>query len=198
MTATQQAISTSPLVAQPIFLVDANGNPLTSSNPLGVTIQATAGTALLADQTNSELRVSNYGKNSTAGDTAFLLDAIGRVLVGVSTSTLFTTAQTTVGSSNSGDLDVSKLREISIDITTTAQSGTNPTIQFFYERKCADTIYYVLWQSAVLTAAANTLSTSVGSGMAYNQSLGPTGRLRWVVGGTSTPNWTFTPNIFGK
>jgi|SRR5579871_138710 len=121
-----------------------------------------------------------------------------RMLIGVSTATLFTTTQTAQGGGNSGDLDVSKLREVSIDINTTAQAGTNPTIQFFYERKGADGIYYVLWQSAVLSAASNTLSTSVGAGMAYNQSLGPTGRLRWVVGGTASPNWTFTPNVYGK
>jgi hypothetical protein len=102
--------------------------------------------------------------------------------------------------SNSGDLTVGTYREIGIDITTTAQSGTNPTIQFFYERKGNEgtPVYYVLWQSAVLTIAANTLSTSIGAGMAYNQSLGSTGRLRWVVGGSNTPIYTFSANIYGK
>ena len=114
------------------------------------------------------------------------------------TSALFVTAQTTVGSGNSGDLDVSRLREIAIDLTTTAQAGTNPTIQFFWERKGADGNYYVLWQSEVFTAASNIKSTSIGPGLAYNQSLGATGRLRWVVGGTATPTWTFTPNVQGK
>ena len=99
---------------------------------------------------------------------------------------------------NSGDMTVGPYAEISIDINTTAQAGTNPTIQYFYERKAADGIYYVLWQSSVLTAAANTLSTSIGAGMAYNQSLGVTGRLRWVVGGSATPTFTHTANIQGK
>lgn len=136
--------------------------------------------------------------NSGGNLVGIAVDSIGRQLIGVSTSALFTAAQTTVGSGNSGDLDVSKLREISIDITTTAQAGTNPTIQFFWERKGADGVYYKLWQSSVLTAASNTLSTSIGPGLAYTQSLGPTGRLEWVVGGSNTPTYTFTPNVYGK
>jgi hypothetical protein len=164
-----------------------------SSTQLG----ATDGTNLQALQVesaaNRNLRTAIYN-----GAVELALDSIGRVLVGLSTTTLFSSAQTGVGSGNSGDLDVSKLHEIAIDITTTAQSGTNPTLQFFWERKGADGIYYPLWQSAVLSVASNTVSTSIGPGLAYNQSLGGTGRLRWVVGGTASPTWTFTPNVYGK
>ena len=106
---------------------------------------------------------------------------------------------TTTGSTqNSGDLNLSNLdsKIVGIDINTTAQSGTNPTIQYFWERKGADGIYYVLWQSSVLTAATNTLSTSIGPGMAYNQMIGTVGRLRWVIGGTATPTFTHTLNVY--
>lgn len=99
---------------------------------------------------------------------------------------------------NSGDLTVGPYTEIGIDINTTAQAGTSPTLQLFWERKGADGIYYVLWQTNVLTAATNTISTSIGAGMAYNQSLGLTGRLRWVVGGSATPTYTFSANVYGK
>lgn len=126
----------------------------------------------------------------------YLVDILGNPLP--ATFVLFTAVQTSVSSGASGDLDVSRIHEISIDITTSAQAGTSPTIQFFWERKGADGIYYPLWQSAILTAAANPLSTSIGPGMAYPQSLGSVGHLRWVVGGSSSPTWTFTPNIFGK
>ncbi len=105
---------------------------------------------------------------------------------------------TTGSTQNSGDLTVGPYTEISLDINTTAQAGTSPTIQYFYERKAADGIYYVLWQSAVLSAAANTISTSIGAGMAYNQSLGATGRLRWVVGGSATPTFTHSINLQAK
>jgi hypothetical protein len=258
------------------------------------TIQAVTGTSLVADQTNSELRVSLYGKHTTAGDTALNMDASGNAGVNVQNansngqatmansapvvpaSNWFgpvqladgtTTSQklaidssgrltlvpnqtfelvdsggtnkasvdgsgnlsvkvgpalpagtnligyfgrssvaayslastTTTGSTqNSGDIAVGPYTEISIDINTTAQAGTSPTIQYFYERKGADGIYYVLWQSTVLTAATNTLSTSIGAGMAYNQSLGATGRMRWVIGGSATPTFTHTINVQGK
>jgi hypothetical protein len=46
--------------------IDAGGR-------LTVILQAVAGTALTADQSNSELRVSNYVKTTTAGDTALTL-----------------------------------------------------------------------------------------------------------------------------
>jgi len=122
------------------------------------------------------------------------------VPVAVSTSALYTLASiaTSGSTQNSGDLAVASYHEVSIDINTTAQSGTSPTIQYFFERKGADGLYYVLWQSAVLTVAANTLSTSVGPGLAYNQSLGNTDRLRWVVGGSATPTFTHSLNIYAK
>jgi len=134
------------------------------------------------------------GLNPSGQVKALSVDASGNLnanLTGVSTATLYTSAQTNTGSGNSGDLDVSKVREISIDITTTLVT-TN--LQFFWERKGADGNYYPLWQSAVLTASANTLSTSIGPGLAYSQSLGPTGRLRW----TATGNASFTSNVYGK
>jgi len=185
------------------FLVDSGG-----TNKLGIDaggrltsiIQAVGGTALAADQSNTELRTSIYGKNSTAGDTPILLGSAGQVAIQRNSVAVYTLAstQTSGSTQNSGDLTVGPYTEISIDINTTAQSGTNPTIQYFWERKGADGIYYVLWQSAVLTAATNTLSTSIGAGMAYNQSLGLTGRLRWIVGGTATPTFTHSLNVYGK
>lgn len=108
-------------------------------------------------------------------------------------ASLFATAVTNIGSANSGDLSVSAQHEVGIDVTTTATSGG--TIQFFWERKGADGIYYPLWQSAVLTVAANTLSTSIGPGLAFAQSLGLTGRFRWSI---SAGTWSFSANIYGK
>src|SRR5579884_424474 len=107
-------------------------------------------------------------------------------------------AQTANG--NSGDLTVGLYTEIGIDINITADSGTNETIQFFWDRKGADGVYYPLWQSKTVLSTdslAEQISTSSGAGMAYNQSLGLTGRLRWVVGGTS-PSFTLSANVYGK
>lgn len=153
---------------------------LNASESMNVTIKSGAG-------------IGNIGLLSSVPSGNNLIGAIMRSVV-----SLFSTAQSTVGSGNSGDITVGPYTEISIDITTTAQAGTNPTIQFFWERKGVDGIYYPIWQTNPLTAAANTISTSIGTGMAYNQSLGSTGRLRWLVGGSATPTWTFTPNVYGK
>lgn len=135
----------------------------------------------------------------------FLVDSSGNPIsstnpqqLAIVTTTLYTVSLATQGSGNSGDLDLSKLKEVSIDITTTAQAGTNPTIQFFWERKGADNVYYKVWQTVSWSAASNTTSTSIGPGCAYNQSLGLTGRLEWVVGGSATPTWTFSVNVYGK
>lgn len=140
--------------------------------------------------------VDGNGHQITSGQTPLAENGLANPLLmttSVATTTVFSTAQNAVGSGSSGDLAVSALREVGIDITTTATSGG--TIQFFWERKGIDGIYYPLWQSAVLSAAANILSTSVGPGLAFAQSLGLTGRLRWSI---SAGTWTFTPNVYGK
>jgi hypothetical protein len=186
------------VVLQGSTLTDSDGGNVSTPANFNL-VQLGSVAAQLDGAASNRLGISLYGKgNGAAGDTPILLDVPGRQLVGVLTTALFTTAQTLQGTGTSGDLDVSKLREVSIDITTSAKSGTNPTIQFFWNRKGADGIYYPLWQSAVLSATSNTISTSIGPGLAYNQSLANTGQLSWTVGGTSTPEWTFSPNVFGR
>src|SRR5260221_1297406 len=140
------------------------------------------------------------GAQTTANSSAVNIASDQIIPIKRSTVAVYSLASTTTSGStqNSGDLTVGAYTEISLDINTTAQAGTSPTLQIFYERKAADGIYYVLWQSAVLTTATNTVSTSIGAGMAYNQSLGVTGRLRWVVGGSATPTFTFSASIQGK
>lgn len=115
----------------------------------------------------------------------------GEVTIANTTTALFTTAQVGVASGQSTDLQVASFHEVSIDINITVV-GTS--IQFFYERKGADGIYYPIWQSQLFTATGS-VSTSVGPGLAFNQSLGFIDRLRWVVVGAVA---TFTPNIYAK
>lgn len=172
------------------------------TNTTGLATQSTlsaAKTDLDTISTNTG-RIPAQGAAATSASTPVNVASDQIVPVKRSTVAAYTLASTTTSGAtqNSGDITVSSYTELGIDITTTAQSGTNPTIQYFYERKGADNLYYPLWQSAVLSAASNTLSTSVGAGMAYNQSLGLTGRLRWVVGGTATPTFTMSINIYAK
>ncbi len=171
-----------------------------AANPnLRVTLYS--GTNILGVDQNNELRTSLYGKNAAAGDTNLHVTSGGDVYVARDATTVLnqaSAAQTANG--NSGDLIVGPYTEISIDINITADSGTSQTIQFFWERKGADGNYYPLWQTSVLSSSISTpyqISTSVGAGMAYNQSLGSTGRLRWVIAGT-TPSFTFSASVIGK
>lgn len=101
-------------------------------------------------------------------------------------------------SGNSPDLQVGSYSELALDVTTTAQAGTNPTLQLFIDRKSTDGNYYTIWQSAVLTLAANVVSTSLGVGMSYNVSFGHICRLRWVLGGSAGPSYTGSVSIVGK
>ena len=161
-----------------------------SANQFPISSVAVPGTA------NGDLTATEGGPISTDSNS----NKTSAVVFQHKTVAVYTLASTVTSGAtqNSSDLAVGYLSEISIDITTTAQAGTAPTLQLFWERKGADGIYYVLWQTAVLTLATNTISTSIGTGMAYNQSLGVTGRLRWAVGGSATPTFTFSANIYGK
>lgn len=190
-------------------------SPAQEGGNLATIATQTSGVATAANQTTGNTNTSAISTTTGATNDAAItnpassgtlmafLKGVVMLLAGVlfvkrSSVAVYTAAQTTIGTGNSGDLTIGPYTEISIDISTSAQAGTAPTIQFFWNRKGFDGIYYPLWQSAVLTTASNKISTSVGAGMAYNQSLAATGQLSWVVGGTSTPTWTFTPNIYGK
>jgi len=103
-----------------------------------------------------------------------------------------------LASSSSDDFDVSLCRVANVDISITANSGTNPTVQFFFERKAADGTYHALWASAVITASSAKASTSIGPGAAIKESLGITDRIRWTIGGTSSPSVTFSVSITAR
>ena len=150
-----------------------------------------------ATVTNVNANGSSTSVNSAPVVIASDQAAVASKRTAVAVYSLASTAITTTPL-NSGDLAVGAYTEISIDINATAHTGTNPTIQFTYSRKAADGLYYALWQSTVLTTATFTLSTSIGAGMAYNQSLGVTGQLAWVIGGSNTPGQTVSINVQGK
>lgn len=98
---------------------------------------------------------------------------------------------------NSADLNVSALRELAVDANVTALTGTNPTVQFFVDRKGADGVYYQIWSSSSVNAVG-TVSDSIGPGMNKNQSLGSMVRFRWVIGGTGGPTVTFSVSLIAK
>lgn len=139
------------------------------------------------------LNPSNVGQ-------ALQVDAVGNLKVtaggGGATTALNQASGAQTVNGNTADLSVGQYTELTVDCNITAVAGTNPTLQFFLDRKGADNIYYPIWQSIVVVAPTQ-ISTSVGAGMSIAQGFGSTVRLRWVIGGT-TASFTFSSSILGK
>ncbi len=88
------------------------------------TIQVVTGTSLAADQSNSELRISNYGKNSVAGDTAITVNSAGNVKT---TGDFAEQSGLSAGALNAdlvASTDVSGYAWLSLHITAIATGGT--------------------------------------------------------------------------
>lgn len=117
----------------------------------------------------------------------------------MSAQTIWTQASTLItASSNSGSLSVGNYAEIAVDINITGDQGSSPTIQFFVDRLGVDSIWYPIWQSVLVTASSQQISTSIGAGLSYAESFGGTIRFRWTIGGSSTPGFTFSTSLIGK
>lgn len=108
-----------------------------------ITIQATSGTALVADQANSEIRVSNYVTKTTAGDTALTLgSAIGAnslpVVVASDQSAIpvsqnaATSVNTTLQNAQSGNANGTRLNILgqSAAVLTVNMVGFTGTVNF--------------------------------------------------------------------
>jgi hypothetical protein len=97
------------------------------------------------------------------------------------------------GPSNSGDINVAGNDAVAVDVSVTSISGSStPGIEFWWQRKGADGVYYDIYDSGAISAAG-TKSATVGKGFSYAstvaipQSIGSTGRLRWALtGGASS------------
>jgi hypothetical protein len=92
---------------------------------------------------------------------------------------------------------VGNFAELAVDINITSKQGSSPTIQYFIDRLGVDGIWYPIW-NALQTISPAQISTSIGAGLAFNQSFGGTIQFRWAIGGTSTPGWTYSVSLIGK
>ena len=103
-------------------------------------------------------------------------------------------AQTANG--NTANLSVSQYHELAVGVNITAVTGTSPSMTLNVDTLGADGIWYTIYTSSAQTAAGAVV-TSIGAGLATNQSFGQTIRLRWTITGT-TPSFTFSASILGK
>jgi hypothetical protein len=107
-------------------------------------------------------------------------------------------SQLITASGNSGPLTVGYLGEISLDINITSKQGTSPTIQFYIERLGTDGVYYPIYDSTSISTAPMVKSASTGAGLGSAASFAGTVRVRWVIGGSSSPGWIYSLSLVGK
>lgn len=158
---------------------DSGGIPISEVYVPGSGMYALQGSS----QTNTD------GSGNTSAPACFARSAM----------TVFNRASAlSTANSNSGDLAVGPFSELAVDVSITGNQGTSPTIQFFIDRKGVDGVYYNIWGSSVVSVSAAQVSTSIGVGLSIAQAFGSTVYFRWIIGGSSTPGFTFSVSIIGK
>jgi hypothetical protein len=93
---------------------------------------------------------------------------------------------------------------LAIDVNCTDRQGSSPTLQIAVDRLGADGVtYFNIWlSSATSVSGANMtpvqISKSIGPGCAQDEEIGGAGRVRWAIGGSSTPGANFSISLQGK
>lgn len=118
----------------------------------------------------------------------------GNIKASISTGITATTAGN--ATNQTVDFDVQANDYLLIKINVSANTLTTG-IQFFWEQKSADGLYYIQWSSAQVSTTGNiTPNGSIGTGCRVNEAVGAIGRLRWVCTGTGSA--TFTYEVLGS
>jgi len=94
-------------------------------------------------------------------------------------------------------LSVGIYRELAIDFSLSALTGTSPTAQFYVDRQDAFGNWWQIANGTSHTSAPASDTLSVGSGTYSQHSIGDVIRCRVVLGGTS-PSATFSVSVKGK
>jgi hypothetical protein len=119
------------------------------------TIQATSGTALAADQSNTELRTSIYGKNSAAGDTAVAVDSSGRPKVDIDTITASLSQSNQIPVSNAapqGKLTITGSLSANSDNSLTFSGGATVARRIRIQNESSGVIY---WETDATASAGS-------------------------------------------
>jgi hypothetical protein len=156
--------------------------PAATSQPLVIPVKAAYARLRVINGPTAQTTLRAYLWASPLGA---VVERLGRVVLALASASYTTSSQ-------SATLTVGGLSELAVDVNVTALSGTS--VQFYVDRLGALGNWFNIWQSSALTASG-TASTSIGSGLATNQSFGAAVRLRWALTGTSV---TFSASIIGK
>jgi hypothetical protein len=168
-------------------LLQTNKRTIPSSVSLGSSRVIPSSVALLQRQSRTI-----FSSASLASAAPVVTPTVNAQLIYVQQSQLIT------ASGNSGPLTVGYLGEISLDINITGKQGTSPTIQFYIDRLGTDGVYYPIYDSTSISAAPMVKSASTGAGLGSAASFAGTIRVRWVIGGPSSPGWTYSLSLVGK
>jgi hypothetical protein len=117
----------------------------------------------------------------------------------MSAQTVYTQPSTLItASNNSGALTVGNFAELALDVNLTSKQGTSPTIQFFIDRLGVDGVYYNIFTSTSVSTTPNVITQSIGAGLSNAFSFAGTIQVRWAIGGSSTPGYTYSLSLIGK
>lgn len=100
---------------------------------------------------------------------------------------------------DTGTISWKSCSTLAVDINVTGSQGTNPTLQILVDRLGADGVtFFPMWDSTALAPGSYPKSVSIGPGCSYAEEICASGRIRWVIGGTSTPGVTFSLSVQGE
>jgi hypothetical protein len=98
-----------------------------------------------------------------------------------------------------GNLSWGNAEHLALDINVTLSQGTSPTLQILVDRLGADgTNYFNIYDSTALAPGSYPKSASIGPGCTFPQEIGSSGRVRWVIGGSSNPAVQFGLSLQGE
>lgn len=116
-----------------------------------------------------------------------------------------TAAGTTTISGTLTGLD--RFTSVNLFLTVTATSGTNPTLDIYVQKLCCDNstwtdlVHFGQFTTSSATQDCSLISASIapyattdaslGAGLVKATHIGTTWRIKYVVGGTSNPTYTF-------
>lgn len=112
---------------------------------------------------------------------------------------------TQTSNSDTGNISWGNSSTIAVDVNVTGHQGTSPTLEIFVDRLGADGVtYFNMWDSTATSVSSASsgspvvIKRSIGPGCSTTEEIAASGRVRWVIGGSSTPGCPFSISVQGE
>lgn len=106
---------------------------------------------------------------------------------------------------DTGNISWGNCSTIAVDVNCTSQQGTSPTLQILVDRLGADGVtYFNMYDSGAISVSSASsgspvvIKRSIGPGCTTGEEIASSGRVRWVIGGSSTPGAQFSLSVIGE